>query len=137
ALEGLQIIKCHLCENVQEYCEEDTFMICKNHEPPAKTCIKHKTKWHDGETCDEYDARISCEMKEEERQSEEEITKYNKCPQCNRPYFKGDENECDRLICVACNYKFCGKCGADYNLILQNDNTFHKETCPYHSNYLE
>jgi hypothetical protein len=61
-------------------------------------CVVHNVKWHDGESCAEYDYRIGSLKKKEEEASRllvEEISK--QCPGCKRPVEKVDG--CDHMTC--------------------------------------
>jgi hypothetical protein len=61
-------------------------------------CVVHNVKWHDGESCAEYDYRMGSLKKNEEEASRllvEEISK--QCPGCKRPVEKVDG--CDHMTC--------------------------------------
>lgn len=39
---------------------------------------------------------------------------------------------CSIVTCPYCSFKFCFKCGVDMDEVIENDNTWHKETCDFH-----
>jgi hypothetical protein len=62
-------------------------------------CVKHRVKWHKGETCDEYDYRTNGTLKAHE----EEMSKWmieiscKPCPGCKRNIEKS--TGCDHMTC--------------------------------------
>jgi E3 ubiquitin-protein ligase RNF14 len=67
-------------------------------------CIKHERAWHEGETCEEYDYRISGRQQRdqaaEEAASEAEINRSSKkCPGRNCAYNIQKNEGCDHMTC--------------------------------------
>jgi E3 ubiquitin-protein ligase RNF14 len=66
-----------------------------------KICVIHDIKWHEGETCKEYDYRTNLKLKrKEESASAQTISRTTKqCPQssCKAPIEKNDG--CDHMTC--------------------------------------
>jgi hypothetical protein len=56
-----------------------------------------------------------------------------RCPKCNVVGLK-DPNGCAIITCNNCQFKYCWECLADYNVILQNDNSYHNQDCPFGPN---
>lgn len=102
---------------------------------PRVTCIKckrmicsfHRTKWHIGMTCDEYD-RTNVVV---DNATKKWLGKHSKqCPQCKSPIEK--IGGCDHLSCEKCKHQFCWKCFADYQLIMSQGLHRHQVTCSHH-----
>eukprot|EP01051_Picozoa_sp_SAG22_P009656 SAG22_NODE_819_length_7014_cov_16.053073_2_plen_472_part_00 len=98
----------------------------------AKTCYVHRTAWHSGQTCEEY-----------EQQERAKLDRYmhmhgsNQCPGCHMAIEKTDG--CDHMTCNktygGCGFEFCWLCNADYNGpagIRAVGNTAHDPACKYH-----
>jgi len=75
--------------------------IFRCHACGFKVCVIHNVKWHEGETCKEYDYRTKPELKgKEESASQRLITSTTKpCPgrSCGAPIEKDDG--CDHMKC--------------------------------------
>ncbi|KAF2815032.1 uncharacterized protein BDZ99DRAFT_189117 [Mytilinidion resinicola] len=96
-------------------------------------CVVHNRRWHEGETCAEFDYRTDGTQKmEEERASERLIQETaKKCPGC-----KGNVEKmsgCDHMTCSKCRHQFCWICLAPYGPIREEGNNMHTETCRYYS----
>lgn len=66
-----------------------------------KMCIKHQAKWHDDETCEQYDYRVSGQRdKDEEKASAELLEKATKkCPGKNCGWRIEKSEGCDHMRC--------------------------------------
>ena len=132
-------VNCYECGSIYSVdTVVSTFIVCTNHNKPRKTCIRHRAKMHEGETCDEYDYRIeNNEMNTLNNLMSEvfiaTIVK-GKCPGCSHGWQKENEDQCDHITCV-CGMEFCGVCGVDYTEC-RRDNSAHGKTCKYHSDNL-
>ncbi|CAF1138616.1 unnamed protein product [Rotaria sp. Silwood1] len=97
-----------------------------------KTCFTHKTEWHEGLTCSEYDTVKNPELQASQRWI---VQNCKKCPKCSCRIEKADG--CDHMTCGKCRYEFCWSCLADYNAIRRDGNHRHDSSCkhyaPYHS----
>lgn len=69
-----------------------------------KSCIKHESTWHEGETCEEYDYRVSGQKERDQKAQEEasraavaELSK--KCPGKNCAYNIQKNDGCDHMTC--------------------------------------
>lgn len=64
-----------------------------------KTCATHNVKWHQNETCEQYDYRISGRRARDEEQANERIIKRTtkNCPGCKANIEKIDG--CDHMTC--------------------------------------
>jgi hypothetical protein len=63
-----------------------------------KQCVKHERKWHSGETCAEYDGRVSTKRREQELASEKfKAKEARKCDRCGVPIIKN--GGCDSMWC--------------------------------------
>ncbi|CAF1342345.1 unnamed protein product [Rotaria sordida] len=93
-----------------------------------KTCFKHKTKWHTGLTCEEYDLQINDDL----RASLKWLNQNTKtCPNC--PYQIEKNDGCDHMTCIKCQYEFCWSCLADYNQIRREGNHRHHPNCKHYA----
>jgi acyl-coenzyme A synthetase/AMP-(fatty) acid ligase len=76
---------------------ENPIFVC--HACGARHCVVHELEWHDGETCQEYDYRVSGKK----RRDEEDATKKTiqliskKCPRCPTQIEKNAG--CDHMTC--------------------------------------
>jgi hypothetical protein len=73
--------------------------ICECHECGYKVCVHHNQKWHDGETCEQFDYRVSGRkaMDEEQASTRIIVKTTKKCPQCHAPIEKNEG--CDHMTC--------------------------------------
>ncbi|KAF2709648.1 hypothetical protein K504DRAFT_378558 [Pleomassaria siparia CBS 279.74] len=111
-----------------------------------RVCVIHDKTWHEGETCDEYDYRISGEKEkdeqkklqvEQEQASCEAIGKLSKkCPGIKCAWNIQKNDGCDHMTCSRCRHEFCWVCLAPYKDIRRKGNIAHTEQCKYHSNRL-
>ncbi|UJR14475.1 hypothetical protein I4U23_001472 [Adineta vaga] len=102
-----------------------TCVYCK-----TKTCFIHRIPWHQGLTCDEYDASIN----DEHKASLQWLNQNTKtCPNC--PYQIEKNDGCDHMTCIKCQYEFCWSCLADYEQIRQHGNHQHHPNCKHYANY--
>jgi hypothetical protein len=67
-----------------------------------KTCVQHETKWHDGETCKEYDDRVN--RREEEKKATAATMRVifdttKRCPGTGCKYNIEKHNGCDHMTC--------------------------------------
>jgi len=85
------------CDSGQRHSRyEGPKLICKA--CGFKQCVKHKRKWHTGETCAEYEDRVSSKKREQELASEKWKAKEAKqCVNCNVPIIKN--GGCDSMWC--------------------------------------
>lgn len=117
-LRNENMVKCYACDNVFEVDpEEASYVECHNHATPLKTCIKHRTKLHEGESCQEYDEFIARLNSVQDKLSQVAIQDLirGKCPRCQHGWYKGDDDDCEHIKCV-CGMEFCGLCFVDYRL---------------------
>jgi hypothetical protein len=120
----------HGCGMGQEHPErEKAPMDCRKCR--GKTCFRHKSVWHEGQTCDEWDAA--------QQQAEREAvlrTGVKACPQCGEGIQK--KEGCARMTCT-CKHTFCWDCFAPYDGptgIRSLGNDAHASACPWHSDNL-
>ncbi|KAG9948413.1 hypothetical protein KCU85_g5096, partial [Aureobasidium melanogenum] len=119
---GLGYMKCHSCNYEQ--------------------CLHHKTEWHHGESCRQYDARLRNQTErmtheQEERETtrfmaqQQNSTVWKKCPKCQVLIEKTDG--CDQMKCRAknCRQKFCWECLATWEDMLKHKDKAHAVTCKY------
>ena len=99
-----------------------------------RQCVRHKTAWHEGETCEEYDDRVSGRRAAaEEEASNAKITETTKaCPNCNTRIEKNQG--CDHMTCKICKYQFCWACRCDW-VKAASDAKYHESFCKYYRPY--
>jgi hypothetical protein len=143
---------------VHEGGNEDNIWRCE--ECGFRVCVVHDNTWHEGETCTEYDYRVSGQKeKDEQKRKEQEeaslkaIGKMSKkCPgrKCGWNIQKNDG--CDHMTCECsaagrpdryrcctdllgskCSHEFCWLCLAPYDAIRKTGNAAHNDDCKYHS----
>ena len=108
--------------------DEGDILLCKHCH--KKTCKHHRTQWHAGMTCGEYDQKLKLNQQEDHNQAWlKKNTK--KCPKCKTNIEKNDG--CEHMTCIQCKYEFCWLCLADYDLIRKNDNRWHASHCPHYA----
>jgi hypothetical protein len=124
-----------------------------------RVCVIHDNTWHEGETCTEYDYRVTGQKeKDEQKRKEQEeaslkaIGEMSKmCPgqQCGWNIQKNDG--CDHMTCEfyspqliiltdtdsvlgsKCRHEFCWVCLAPYGPIRTTGNAAHNDKCKYHT----
>jgi len=74
----------------------------------ARACGPCDRPWHEGETCEQYQARVKDRMEEEEASLKELLKHSKKCPQCERPIQKN--GGCKHMHCTQCRVDFCWDC---------------------------
>ncbi|CAF0819388.1 unnamed protein product [Adineta steineri] len=97
-----------------------------------KTCFTHKTKWHEGRTCQAYDATKNPAQRATQTWIAQNC---KKCPECSCRIEKA--SGCDHMTCTKCRYEFCWSCLADYNAIRQDGNHRHDPNCKHYAAYNE
>jgi E3 ubiquitin-protein ligase RNF14 len=95
-----------------------------------KTCFMHKTKWHEGLTCQEYDSITNRDLKANLRWLNQNT---KTCPNC--PYQIEKNNGCDHMTCIKCQYEFCWSCLANYDQIRREGNHRHNPNCKHYASY--
>ncbi|KAF1972361.1 hypothetical protein BU23DRAFT_387472, partial [Bimuria novae-zelandiae CBS 107.79] len=113
--------------------EENIFtcIVCGFH-----VCVFHERKWHEGETCDDFDRRV--EQEEEQRMQEAASAKVismltKTCPGEGCGWNIEKNGGCDHMTCTRCRYEFCWLCLAPYDSIRQDGNSAHRSGCQYYS----
>jgi hypothetical protein len=114
------------------------------------TCLGCNLVYHDGQTCEEYQAWLAdapkraqadkaekARLKELER-AEKKSAKYldkkaKICPNKDCGAVIQKTEGCDHMTCRLCRHQFCWVCLADYKEILRHGNHMHAATCAYHS----
>lgn len=126
-----ECISCYNCNSVIIVEDPEFTQFVKCVTCGRNNCFTCKCAWHEGFTCEEHLTLVALE----EEKSREEIDKITKtCPKCGERFAKDDR--CDHVVCTNCKFEFCWSCGADYRMIVENDNSFHKETCRFHTSNL-
>ena len=82
--------------------------ICTCNECGAKACVTCDRPWHQGETCEEYQARTKDHMDEEDMTIKAIPRLSKKCPGCQRNIQKN--GGCTSMHCFACGVAFCWTC---------------------------
>ncbi|KEQ71272.1 hypothetical protein M436DRAFT_32509, partial [Aureobasidium namibiae CBS 147.97] len=97
-----------------------------------KQCVACHMPWHEGESCDEYQARHDESNRDFENERAEAfiIKTFTSCPRCK--VFIDKAGGCDHITCSQCSYEFCYGCSADYKAILRDDNSRHKRSCKHY-----
>lgn len=112
----MKIITCPKCqalgltENQSSICENCQYVMCSY-------CLQN---WIKGHVCEDFISQCVSEL-------ELAGEKFSQCPECRVPY-KKDEN-CDIVICVHCETKFCFSCGCRMIPVLVHGNYYHKADC--------
>ena len=93
-----------------------------------RTCFTHRTVWHAGLTCAEYDL-FRNELPDDASSTWlENNTK--RCPQCR--WYIEKNSGCDQMKCRRCQHKFCWECLADYNMITHIGKSQHQPWCSHY-----
>ncbi|CAF1326214.1 unnamed protein product [Adineta ricciae] len=91
-------------------------VICTNCQ--KSTCFKHRSPWHEGMTCEEYDMPRNAGQ---QHASERWINGNTKaCPKCHAHIEKNEG--CDHMTCAKCKHEFCWQCLVSY--AVKNSNIF-------------
>jgi hypothetical protein len=95
-----------------------------------RTCAYHRTVWHIGMTCEEYDqSRIS-----NDDNTQLWLKKHSKkCPKCQSYIEK--ISGCDHMTCKRCKHQFCWICFADYRNIQNYGLRQHMKHCTHYPSY--
>lgn len=93
-----------------------------------RTCFTHRTIWHTGLTCADYDLFRSEVPDDASHTWLEQNTK--RCPQC-RWYIEKNAG-CHQMKCHRCHHKFCWECLADYRIISSQGKSKHQPSCSHY-----
>ncbi|CAF3892259.1 unnamed protein product, partial [Rotaria sp. Silwood1] len=93
-----------------------------------RTCFTHRTIWHTGMTCAEYDLQQSQLPDDGTCAWLDQNTK--RCPQC-RWYIEKNAG-CNEMKCRRCQHKFCWECQADYKIISREGKSNHRSWCSHY-----
>jgi len=123
------------CESGQIHHDDSPIFVCTACH--FKQCLRHEAPWHEGETCREYDYRVSGrKKKDEEERSRQTIQRISKqCPgaRCGARIQKNQG--CDHMTCRKCKHEFCWVCLAEYGPIRRHGNRMHKRNCRHYSDW--
>jgi len=123
------------CESGQIHHDDSPIFVCTACN--FKQCLRHEAPWHEGETCREYDYRVSGrKKKDEEERSRQTIQRISKqCPgsRCGARIQKNQG--CDHMTCRKCKHEFCWVCLAEYGPIRRHGNRMHKRSCRHYSDW--
>lgn len=126
------------CNSGFEMDDSDIGLILSCPSCRRKTCGICRVEWHDGITCEEFQAIAELENQkftEEERLSAEYIKANTRnCPRCHTgPYEKISLDMCDIATCSRCvpQFRFCWQCGVDYDFVIATDCSNHLPSCKY------
>ncbi|KAF2741423.1 hypothetical protein EJ04DRAFT_423048 [Polyplosphaeria fusca] len=108
-----------------------------------RVCVIHEDTWHEGETCADYDYRVSGKKEQDQQLAEEATSQYlegneqiKKCPGAKCGWKIEKTHGCDHMTCARCRHEFCWQCLAPYSSIRANGNASHKKNCKYHTRNL-
>lgn len=92
------------------------------------TCFRHRSPWHEGLTCEEYDLPKNTR---EQHASERWIDGHTKtCPKCHVHIEKNEG--CDHMTCRKCQYEFCWECLVPYSNIRRHGAYLHGKKCKHY-----
>jgi len=97
-----------------------------------RTCSFHRTIWHIGMTCQQYDQSKILSI--DDNNTQIWLNKHSKkCPKCQSYIEK--ISGCDHMTCKRCKYQFCWQCFADYQKIQIQGLTYHRKYCIHYPFY--
>ncbi|KAH7058886.1 hypothetical protein B0J12DRAFT_594604 [Macrophomina phaseolina] len=100
----------------------------------AQFCMHHEMPWHRGQTCQQYNQRVTEKRDREKRATEKIIARTTKkCPGKGCEWMIEKNNGCDHMTCRQCKHEFCWICLAAYDPIRRHGNGMHRTSCKYHS----
>ncbi|RDI83868.1 hypothetical protein Vi05172_g6297 [Venturia inaequalis] len=110
---------------------------CLNDQCQKYTCGVHNIPWHEGQSCQEYDADTSREKDKhtiDNKLSMQRIQGESKaCPGCHKMIFRqGDDgyDGCEHMTCTQCYYEFCYGCLLEWEHVLDYG---HDAGCSFNS----
>lgn len=114
--------------------------IVRCHECNHRQCFSCEVPWHQGEKCDEYQARRKLWAAEGFETTVAMLDAMSaQCPKCKVRVQKDGEGtaaeRCDHMTCGACSYQFCWRCLCDMSVVLAprtGGNHHHKESCRHY-----
>jgi hypothetical protein len=93
-----------------------------------QTCAYHRTIWHIGMTCEQYD---QSKILSGDDNTQIWLKKYSKkCPKCQISIEK--ISGCDHMICKRCKHEFCWQCFANYRIIQIYGLQYHMKHCSHY-----
>lgn len=123
------------CKSGQIHHDDSPIFVCTA--CGFKHCVIHTIPWHEGETCADYNYRVSGQKTRDEDDASkkliDQISKKCPGPLCGANIEKN--KGCDHMTCRKCKHEFCWVCMADYGPIRQHGNMMHKTTCRYYTNW--
>ena len=125
------------CGSGQLNIDNNDFMDCVSCH--YKQCLRHKVPWHNSETCEQYEYRVSGQKQRDEAKKEEEMLNNlsKKCPGPNCGWRIEKIDGCEHMTCKRCKHQFCWICLADHLEIKRIGNTAHNPSCKFHSTNLD
>lgn len=64
------------------------------------SCSRHNVPWHEGETCNEFDARLAVQNKDHDKGSKKEVKRITKaCPKKNCRLRIDKNGGCQHMTC--------------------------------------
>ncbi|UJR24752.1 hypothetical protein I4U23_006126 [Adineta vaga] len=97
-----------------------------------QTCVYHRTRWHVGMTCKEYDQIKNTTI--DDNNTQIWLRKHSKiCPKCHSYIEK--VSGCDHMTCKRCGHQFCWQCLVDYQNIHRYGLRQHRIDCSHHPTY--
>lgn len=111
-----------------DHSSENNIVTCA--ECGKKSCFTHRTKLHEGLTCENYD-----EQTDPNRRTTEQWLAQNAkhCPNCKSLIEKN--SGCDHMTCTQCHFQFCWACLAKYESIIRHGNHYHRPHCKHFRPY--
>jgi hypothetical protein len=109
---------------VQGGIKENSYFQCVS--CATKTCMIHRTQFHEGVTCTEFDQKATDEI----RSLATIAATCKPCPACGEAVEKS--KGCDHMTCK-CGKNYCFSCLADWDLIISKNNSYHKSSCPWYA----